>query len=92
MASIANKASFDYIVIGAGSAGCVLANRLTASGRHRVLLLEAGGRDNNIWIHIPLGFAKLFDNARVNWRIGLRLGKISVSSPSLRIIPVTART
>ena len=68
MASIANKASFDYIVIGAGSAGCVLANRLTASGRHRVLLLEAGGRDNNIWIHIPLGFAKLFDNARVNWR------------------------
>jgi len=59
---------FDYIVVGAGSAGCVLANRLTASGRHRVLLLEAGGRDSNIWIHIPLGFGKLFDNAKVNWR------------------------
>jgi choline dehydrogenase len=60
--------SFDYVVIGAGSAGCVLANRLTASGRHRVLLLEAGGHDRHLWIHIPLGFAKLFDNAKVNWR------------------------
>ena len=62
-----NAAHFDYIVVGAGSAGCVLANRLTASGRHRVLLLEAGGRDSNIWIHIPLGYGKLFDNAKVNW-------------------------
>ena len=60
-------AHFDYIIVGAGSAGCVLANRLTASGRHRVLLLEAGGRDSNIWIHIPLGYGKLFDNAKVNW-------------------------
>ncbi len=67
MAAIPSKASFDYIIIGAGSAGCVLANRLTASGRHRVLLLEAGGRDSHMWIHIPLGFAKLFDNAKVNW-------------------------
>jgi choline dehydrogenase len=67
MAAAAPKASFDYIIVGAGSAGCVLADRLTASGRHRVLLLEAGGRDSNMWIHIPLGFAKLFDNAKVNW-------------------------
>jgi choline dehydrogenase len=59
--------SFDYIVVGAGSAGCVLANRLTASGRHRVLLLEAGGHDRNIWIHIPLGYGKLFTNPKVNW-------------------------
>jgi len=59
--------SFDYIVVGAGSAGCVLANRLTASGRYRVLLLEAGGRDRNIWIHIPLGYGKLFNDARNNW-------------------------
>jgi len=59
--------SFDYIVVGAGSAGCVLANRLTASGRHRVLLLEAGGRDSNIWIHIPLGYGKLFNDRRNNW-------------------------
>jgi choline dehydrogenase len=67
MATIANADSFDYIIVGAGSAGCVLANRLTASGRQRVLLLEAGGHDGHMWIHIPLGFAKLFDNAKVNW-------------------------
>lgn len=60
-------ASFDYIVVGAGSAGCVLANRLTESGRHRVLLIEAGGRDSNPWIHIPLGYGKLFTNPNVNW-------------------------
>jgi choline dehydrogenase len=58
---------FDYIVVGAGSAGCVLANRLTASGRHRVLLLEAGGHDRHFWIHVPLGFGKLFNDAKVNW-------------------------
>jgi choline dehydrogenase len=61
------EATFDYIIVGAGSAGCVLANRLTASGRHRVLLLEAGGRDRNVWIHIPLGYGKLFSNPNVNW-------------------------
>jgi len=59
--------TFDYIVVGAGSAGCVLANRLTASGRHRVLLLEAGGHDRHMWIHIPLGYGKLFADRRVNW-------------------------
>ncbi len=59
--------SFDYIIVGAGSAGCVLADRLSASGRYRVLLLEAGGLDRNIWIHIPLGYGKLFSNAKFNW-------------------------
>jgi choline dehydrogenase len=59
--------TFDYIVVGAGSAGCVLANRLSASGDHRVLLLEAGGEDRNPWIHIPIGYAKLFRNRKVNW-------------------------
>jgi choline dehydrogenase len=59
--------TFDYIIVGAGSAGCVLANRLTASGKHRVLLLEAGGPDRNIWIHIPLGYGKLFSDSKVNW-------------------------
>jgi choline dehydrogenase len=65
--AIPHSADFDYIVVGAGSAGCVLANRLTASGRHRVLLLEAGGHDRHFWIHVPLGFAKLFNDAKVNW-------------------------
>lgn len=59
--------SFDYVIVGAGSAGCVLANRLTASGRHRVLLLEAGPSDRSPWIHIPLGYGKLFTDRRHNW-------------------------
>jgi choline dehydrogenase len=58
---------FDYIVVGAGSAGCVLANRLSASGSNSVLLLEAGPNDSNIWIHVPLGYGKLFKNTTVNW-------------------------
>ena len=59
--------SFDYIIVGAGSAGCVLANRLTADGRSTVLLLEAGPRDTNPWIHVPLGYGKLFKDKSVNW-------------------------
>jgi choline dehydrogenase len=64
---VQNSETFDYIVVGAGSAGCVLANRLTASGRHRVLLLEAGPKNRHPWLHIPLGFGKLFNNRRFNW-------------------------
>ena len=60
--------TYDYIVTGAGSAGCVLAARLTESGRHRVLLLEAGGKDSNPWIHIPMGYAKTFVDPKVNWK------------------------
>jgi choline dehydrogenase len=58
---------FDYVIVGAGSAGCVLANRLSADGRSTVLLLEAGPRDTNPWIHVPLGYGKLFDKPSVNW-------------------------
>jgi choline dehydrogenase len=58
---------FDYVVVGAGSAGCVLANRLSADGKHSVLLLEAGPKDNNLWIHVPLGYGRLFKEKTVNW-------------------------
>jgi choline dehydrogenase len=64
---VQNSEAFDYIIVGAGSAGCVLANRLTACGRHRVLLLEAGPSDRHPWLHIPLGFGKLFSDRRFNW-------------------------
>jgi choline dehydrogenase len=60
--------TFDYIVTGAGSAGAAVAARLSESGRYRVLLLEAGGRDSNPWIHIPIGFARTFIDPAVNWK------------------------
>ncbi len=60
--------TFDFIVTGAGSAGAVVASRLSESGRHTVLLLEAGPPDTNPWIHIPLGFAKTFIDPAVNWK------------------------
>jgi choline dehydrogenase len=59
---------FDYIIIGAGSAGCVLADRLSAGGRGRVLILEAGGSDRRFWIKTPIGYGRTFADAAVNWK------------------------
>jgi choline dehydrogenase len=58
---------FDFIVTGAGSAGCVVASRLSESGHHRVLLLEAGGNDDSFWIQLPIGYSKLYADPRHNW-------------------------
>ena len=61
------EGEFDYIIVGAGSAGCVLANRLSADPHNRVLLLEAGGNDNWIWFHIPVGYLFAIGNPRADW-------------------------
>ncbi|WP_432349739.1 GMC family oxidoreductase N-terminal domain-containing protein (plasmid) [Shinella yambaruensis] len=59
---------FDYVIVGAGSAGCVLANRLSDGGRHRVALLEAGGSDLNFWVRMPIGYGKAFYHRTLNWK------------------------
>jgi len=60
--------AFDYVIVGAGTAGCLLANRLSADPSRKVLLLEAGGPDDYIWIHIPVGYLYCIDNPRTDWR------------------------
>ena len=68
--------AFDYLVIGAGSAGCVVANRLASSERISIGLIEAGGKDDHPWIHIPVGYFKTMGNPRTDWCI--KLSQISV--------------
>jgi choline dehydrogenase len=60
-------APYDFIIVGGGTAGCVLANRLSADGRHRVLMLEAGPRDRSPWIHLPIGYGKTMFHKSLNW-------------------------
>lgn len=67
MIDIHAPSEFDYIIIGGGTAGCIMANRLTANSAYRVLVLEAGPADTYPWIHIPIGYAKTMFNAKYNW-------------------------
>ena len=62
-----SRGPFDYVIIGAGSAGCLLANRLSADANTRVLLLEAGGKDDYFWIHVPVGYLYTIGNPRTDW-------------------------
>jgi len=81
---------FDYVIVGGGSAGCLLANRLSADPSVRVLLLEAGGRDNYLWIHIPVGYLYCIGNPRTDWMFATEpdpgLGGRSLRYPRGRVL------
>ena len=81
---------FDYIIVGAGTAGCLLANRLSADPANRVLLLEAGGRDNYLWVHIPVGYLYCIGNPRTDWLYKTEpeagLGGRSIGYPRGRVL------
>jgi choline dehydrogenase len=75
---------FDYVIVGGGTAGCVLANRLSADPDVTVLLLEAGGKDDWIWIHIPIGYLYCINNPRTDWCYKTEPSRASTAAPSLR--------
>ncbi|MDH3241269.1 MAG: GMC family oxidoreductase N-terminal domain-containing protein, partial [Alphaproteobacteria bacterium] len=72
MNGAADRDTFDYVILGGGSAGCVLANRLSADPANSVVLVEAGGRDNWIWLHIPVGYLYAMNNPRADWMFRTR--------------------
>ena len=82
--------AFDFIVTGAGSAGCAVAGRLSESGKYRVLLLEAGGPDRNPWIHIPLGYTKTYTNPRLNWMLDRKSTRLNSSHSVTSRMPSSA--
>src|SRR5258708_7761490 len=87
---------FDYVIVGAGWAGCVLANRLSADPAIRVCLIEAGGSDWYPWIHIPVGYFYTFDNPRTDWRFRTEpdagLNGRSIKYPRGRVLGGTSST
>jgi choline dehydrogenase-like flavoprotein len=88
--TVGGEESYDYVVIGAGSAGCVLANRLSADPTKQVLVLEAGGRDDWIWFHVPVGYLFAIGNPRSDWMFRTQpqpgLGGRAVAYPRGKVI------